>query len=563
MGAIYQKTDNYALDLYGDKDPADLRDGHNANMRTIDGIIKDQSDSLAGVKKTAEAAAPQATTYTKEEVDTLKASKEDTQKALDLKADKSTTYTKDETDKALDLKANKSDTYTKTDIDTRSAALVKKIQNSPVANVLCSYFLNDDETVYFAESVDGVNFTRTPMRIAPTDGSSCRDPSLARWSNQLICTYTRPTQQQGGAFGAITTIGLAMQNGSSWTILSPLTPAINNVYRIWAPDFFVDNGVLYIVFSMSVSDPYFQAYEIHTTSADITNATWSAPQPLQGLGGQAVIDHHIVRDSNGLYHNLFASEKDSSYPHHATAPDIHGPWKDLGQVDAQLGQAEGPTTVPLVNGGWRAYWDKSAWSPNHEEIVFMDFNNDFSSHGNINHIPMAMRHMGTICATDNNDGHVSFISHKGAGGTSSLFGNVDNFKPNAFPQKTVIPLSEGVYYGGAKNASGGIKVPVSGVYQIGGQIQFRGSVAQTWINPYATQNGNPIHPTSSLATGFTTGSSASAPDNNTTCCAFLVPFVTWLDEGDIVNLCCVNTDQRGATVTIFSGTTFLTVVKVD
>ena len=37
---IYSKTDNYGLNLYGDNDPADLRDGYNGSMHTIDETLK-------------------------------------------------------------------------------------------------------------------------------------------------------------------------------------------------------------------------------------------------------------------------------------------------------------------------------------------------------------------------------------------------------------------------------------------------------------------------------------------------------------------------------------------
>lgn len=40
MSTIYNKTDNYALNLYGDNDPADLRDGYNNSMRTIDDTLE-------------------------------------------------------------------------------------------------------------------------------------------------------------------------------------------------------------------------------------------------------------------------------------------------------------------------------------------------------------------------------------------------------------------------------------------------------------------------------------------------------------------------------------------
>lgn len=40
MSTIYDKTDNYSLSLYGDNDPADLRDGYNNSMRTIDDMLE-------------------------------------------------------------------------------------------------------------------------------------------------------------------------------------------------------------------------------------------------------------------------------------------------------------------------------------------------------------------------------------------------------------------------------------------------------------------------------------------------------------------------------------------
>lgn len=40
MATVYEKTDNYGLNLYGDNDPADLRDGYNGSMRTIDTTLK-------------------------------------------------------------------------------------------------------------------------------------------------------------------------------------------------------------------------------------------------------------------------------------------------------------------------------------------------------------------------------------------------------------------------------------------------------------------------------------------------------------------------------------------
>lgn len=66
--------------------------------------------SLNAVKATADAAAPQSTTYTKTECD-------------NKYAPKSTTYTKTEVDTSLNSKANSADVYTKTDCDGKFATV--------------------------------------------------------------------------------------------------------------------------------------------------------------------------------------------------------------------------------------------------------------------------------------------------------------------------------------------------------------------------------------------------------------------------------------------------------
>ena len=50
MTTVYTKTDNYGLNLYGDNDPADLRDGYNGSMRTIDDTLEKHLDRIEGVE---------------------------------------------------------------------------------------------------------------------------------------------------------------------------------------------------------------------------------------------------------------------------------------------------------------------------------------------------------------------------------------------------------------------------------------------------------------------------------------------------------------------------------
>lgn len=50
MSTIYDKTDNYSLNLYGDSDPADLRDGYNGSMRTIDSTLETHLSRIESIE---------------------------------------------------------------------------------------------------------------------------------------------------------------------------------------------------------------------------------------------------------------------------------------------------------------------------------------------------------------------------------------------------------------------------------------------------------------------------------------------------------------------------------
>lgn len=50
MTTVYDRTDNYGLNLYGDSDPADLRDGYNGSMRTIDSTLETHLNRIESVE---------------------------------------------------------------------------------------------------------------------------------------------------------------------------------------------------------------------------------------------------------------------------------------------------------------------------------------------------------------------------------------------------------------------------------------------------------------------------------------------------------------------------------
>ena len=137
MSTIYSKTDNYALNLYGNNDPADLRDGYNGSMRTIDTTLKAQLDRIEGVEsrethdeEVAEALLGDNT------VDAATTAKT----KWDNKADAATTYSKTDVDNKLSTKADSATTYSKTETDDRIETL------RPVSNVLDYGVKNDGQT---------------------------------------------------------------------------------------------------------------------------------------------------------------------------------------------------------------------------------------------------------------------------------------------------------------------------------------------------------------------------------------------------------------------------------
>lgn len=98
--------------------------------------------------------ADKATTYTKTATDTLLGGKADIV-ALDLKADKATTYTKTETDALLAPKANSADVYTKTTIDSLLSAKANSsdVYTKTAADGLLSAKANSSD-VYTKAQVD-------------------------------------------------------------------------------------------------------------------------------------------------------------------------------------------------------------------------------------------------------------------------------------------------------------------------------------------------------------------------------------------------------------------------
>lgn len=104
--------------------------------------------ALTTVETTANAAAPQSTTYTKTECD-------------NKYAPKSTTYTKTEVDTSLNSKANLADVYTKTECDGKFALLTTAYTKAESDN---KYALKTDQSI--TSTSDKVQICNTSQQVA-------------------------------------------------------------------------------------------------------------------------------------------------------------------------------------------------------------------------------------------------------------------------------------------------------------------------------------------------------------------------------------------------------------
>lgn len=349
---------------------------------------------------------------------------------------------------------------------------------------LASFFRVGDEVGRFAFSADGMNFDEIGPHFSPSD-STVRDPSLALWNRKFVLAYTRPTTAGGGAFGTITTFGLATSaNARDWTELTPINVNVSGAVKVWAPDFFIDGSTLRVIFSVSTSSAgaigSFKAYEVHTTGTDLSSATWSQPVALPGF--PSGIDAHIVSTSGG--YAAFYSSGDSNLCL-ATAASVLGTWTDGGVVDSSWAHAEGPAALPLGDGRIRLFVDSGGFLMNvdstqtessqgeNEGIFFSDFSADLSTHTPLKHVALPMRHIGIIPL----EGNTSPASMKGtsmrSGGTLYITGDGSSYdqtitlsSSSAWAEFTTFNRAH--LSGGMRAAGGSLVIPQDGRYSLAG-----------------------------------------------------------------------------------------------
>ena len=518
MSTIYSKTDNYGLNLYGDNDPADLRDGYNGSMHTIDETLKNHLDRIDGVSASttdalkaqdAKIALKADRTYVDEQDRKLQSSidgKADAayvHDALAKKADSTNVYSRQDADSTFTKQA---DTYTKEEVDRSQAAqdgIIAKMNRGVDHDhsVLVSYFLSKSERLHYAVSSDGINFGHPYIRDNDA-GETVRDPSCVYVDGQVYFCWTRPTEAGGGAFGNTDTIGIAQLNPTTGEIVRQIiTPGVPGTLRLWAPDFYLEGTTLYIIFSVKTSRQDFQPYEIHSTGNYADPSTWSTPTPL-GIAPYGGIDHHIIKDDAGTYHDLSAAGSIISERHSKT---LVGGWSGRRTVDGNWRYLEAPASYRLANGQWRVFFDggglQGDYNPgsdiqeNDGLMFYCDFSNDLSTHGPLHPVPTAMRHCGlTLIPNDYMAAQARLEVGAGIGGaylynTIDINGVMDDGGKNV---RALFDRFEGfgglrnTGFGGSQHTTEGFVVGNSGLYVLAASISYKCATPKTWINAQIT-----------------------------------------------------------------------------
>ncbi|QTI71821.1 glycoside hydrolase family 43 protein [Gordonia polyisoprenivorans] len=175
-----------------------------------------------------------------------------------------------------------------------------------------------------------------------------RSTDLTHWTfmqNLAVpfCCFLLPGTGDGkGSLGALGSSGSA--GSSDLPSLSPFTT------KAWAPDWFVENGRVNIILSMSTGGGFIP-YLMTATDSSLRN--WGPPVPLVGIGADH-IDTTIVKV--GSTYHAFTKNETKKVIEHAVAPILAGPYTFV--APGNWGTfVEGPSVIQLPGGAWRMYFD--------------------------------------------------------------------------------------------------------------------------------------------------------------------------------------------------------------
>src|SRR5450432_3075442 len=216
-----------------------------------------------------------------------------------------------------------------------------------------------------------------------------------------------------------------------WTDLATVKAGVAGVSRTWAPEWFVEGGVVKIIANIDTGNqlPNFEPYVFTAQNSALTS--WSGPTAL-GIGAD-YIDTFVARRGN-TYH-AFVKNDVTRYLEHATAPSLTGPWTFVGKGDwAGWGSGmEGPAIVQLDDGMFRMFVDPQSGGTPCQYMTSSDLNT-WSARASIPGVAGGVVRHGTVIrdmAGHGSNGDFSSVDgglggYGGNGGNGGDRGNTGN-----------------------------------------------------------------------------------------------------------------------------------------
>jgi MYXO-CTERM domain-containing protein len=221
-------------------------------------------------------------------------------------------------------------------------------------------------------STDSTTFTLLSDTGFGGNTGYIRDPSIMKYTDgKYYIAYTDPTT--ASCCNPEDHFGIAVSSDLiHWSDLATVKAGVPNVSRVWAPEWYVEGGVVRIIANIDTGSelPDFEPYAFTAQNSELTQ--WSGPTVL-GIGPD-YIDTYVAK-LGSTYHAFIKSET-TRYLEHATAPSLTGPWTFVGKNDwAGWGSGlEGPAIVQLDSGQYRMYVDPQAGGVPCQTMTSSDLN---------------------------------------------------------------------------------------------------------------------------------------------------------------------------------------------
>ena len=221
-------------------------------------------------------------------------------------------------------------------------------------------------------STDGLTFTLLSDTGFGGNTTYIRDPSIMKHTDgKYYLAYTDP--MTASCCNPEDHFSIAVSTDLiHWSDLTTVKAGVPAVSRVWAPEWFVEGGVVRIIANIDTGNqlPDFQPYIF--TAMDGTLTSWSGPT-VMGIGAD-YIDTFVAK--LGATYHAFVKNDMTRYLEHATAPSLTGPWTFVGKGDwAGWGSGmEGPAIVQLDDGRYRMFVDPQSGSTPCQYMTSSDLN---------------------------------------------------------------------------------------------------------------------------------------------------------------------------------------------